>query len=372
MRMVDDMALSGAGSLPGFKSILQGAGRFVGDVFAPLVPALISGGFALGLGSALGDAPAPFALAVFRDLLILISHAALSLLPAGVCWSVSRALGADEPAGIVLGLALVGGNGAAVALGAPLPGGAGLDGQVLPAIAAALLNVALARALRRIVPRPLRGTAVTLGALAATLLLTIALIGPALAAVGDALASAVFLALGGPLRCAFAAAIGLAYAPLVMTGLHHFTIIVDMQMVACLGYTALWPLLALSNVSQGAAALAVAILDRADADRRGRGASAAVSCFLGVTEPALFGVNRPRGYPLWCAAVGSACASAVSAGFRCGALSIGIGGVPGILSLRAGDWGAFALALLAAVAVPFLLTLAVGAVRRGGPDSGSG
>ena len=95
-----------------------------------------------------------------------------------------------------------------------------------------------------------------------------------------------------------------------------------------------------------------------------------MSCYLGVTEPALFGVNLKYKFPLLCGMAGSALAAMVCTGFSVKALSIGVGGVPGILSIMFEYWGLFALCMAIAIVVPFALTLVVGGRRLAAEERG--
>src|SRR5699024_12830125 len=88
-----------------------------------------------------------------------------------------------------------------------------------------------------------------------------------------------------------------------------------------------------------------------------------ISCYLGVTEPALFGVNLKYGFPLVCGMIGSGLAAVISIGTGVTAYSIGVGGLPGILSIMPQYWVSFLIAMLVAIAVPFVLPLLVGKVR---------
>ena len=93
-----------------------------------------------------------------------------------------------------------------------------------------------------------------------------------------------------------------------------------------------------------------------------------ISCYLGVTEPALFGVNLKYGFPLICGMIGSCAAAVISVGCGVEAASIGVGGLPGILSIKSQFWGYFLLAMAVAVVVPFVLTLIVGKKKLSDPE----
>ena len=168
----------------------------------------------------------------------------------------------------------------------------------------------------------------------------------------------------------FAAVFGALYAPLVMTGLHHMTNAIDTQLVNNLGYTTLWPMIALSNIAQGSAVVAMSVLQKNNERAQQVNIPAFISCYLGVTEPALFGVNLKYKFPLVCGMIGSACAAMVCTGFGVQALSIGVGGLPGILSIVFNFWGVFAACMAVAVVVPFALTYLVGMRQLSEKDRG--
>ena len=169
----------------------------------------------------------------------------------------------------------------------------------------------------------------------------------------------VFSGITGDFRVIF----GFIYAPLVITGLHHMINIIDLQLIADYGGTMLWPMIALSNIAQGSAVLGMIYLQRKNAAAQEINVPAWVSCWLGVTEPAIFGVNIPRLFPLICGMTGSACAAIICVSTTTTANAIGVGGVPGILSIQPQYMPTFALAMLAAIVVPFILTVAVGKKR---------
>lgn len=168
-------------------------------------------------------------------------------------------------------------------------------------------------------------------------------------------------------RILFAAVFGALYAPVVMTGLHHMTNAIDTQMVNVMGYTILWPMIALSNIAQGSAVLAMSVLQKKNERAQQVNVPACISCYLGVTEPALFGVNLKYRFPLVCGMIGSACAAMLCTGLGVQALSIGVGGLPGILSIKFECWIAFALCMVVAIVVPFALTFV--AEKRSSPRS---
>lgn len=377
---------------------LQRAMGVLGEIFAPLIPALICGGLILGFRNIIGevnffDASGAFDLdsgvmsivdiSTFwmgvYNFLWLIGEAVFHMLPVGICWSVTKKMGTTQILGIVLGLTLVSGqllNGFSVG-GTPaadIPvwdfGFAqvqmiGYQGQVIAALLAAFVLVGLEKFFTRVAPEVVSMIVVPFCSLVPTVVIAHTLVGPVGWAVGDAIAEAVNWGLTSDVRILFAAVFGALYAPVVMTGLHHMTNAIDTQMVSIMGYTILWPMIALSNIAQGSAVLAMSVLQKKNERAQQVNIPACISCYLGVTEPALFGVNLKYRFPLVCGMIGSACAAMLCTAFGVQALSIGVGGLPGILSIKFEYWAAFALCMAVAIAVPFVLTLVAGKKRLG-------
>ena len=135
---------------------------------------------------------------------------------------------------------------------------------------------------------------------------------------------------------------------------------IDLQLIADYQGTMLWPMIALSNIAQGSAVLAMIYLQRKNAAAQEVNVPAWVSCYLGVTEPAIFGVNLKYFFPFICGMTGSACAAIVCVSTGTTANAIGVGGIPGILSMKPQFMPTFALAMVVAIVVPFILTTIVG------------
>lgn len=131
---------------------------------------------------------------------------------------------------------------------------------------------------------------------------------------------------------------------------------IDTQLIADAGGTALWPMIALSNIAQGSAVFAYYIMHRHDEREAQISLPATISAYLGVTEPALFGVNVKYIYPFVAGMIGSSIAGLLSVTFNVTAASIGIGGLPGILSIQPKYMIPFAGIMLVAIIVPMVLT----------------
>ena len=170
----------------------------------------------------------------------------------------------------------------------------------------------------------------------------------------------VYAGISGSFRVVFGAIFGFVYAPLVITGLHHMSNAIDMQLIADFGGTILWPMIALSNIAQGSAVLGMIYLQRKNADAQEVNVPSCISCYLGVTEPAMFGVNLKFHFPFICGMIGSAIAAVVCVATSTTANAIGVGGIPGILSIQPAYMLSFALCMAIAIVVPFVLTVIVG------------
>lgn len=130
-------------------------------------------------------------------------------------------------------------------------------------------------------------------------------------------------------------------------------------------------MIALSNIAQGSAVLAMIALQKKNTKAQEVNIPACISCYLGVTEPAIFGVNLKYTFPFVCGMIGSACAAVVSVATDTTANAIGVGGIPGILSIQPQYMLSFAICMLIAIMVPFVLTLIVGNKKLSKADRAS-
>ena len=367
----------------------------LGEIFAPIIPALICGGLVLGFRNLIGEvdllngrtqslADVSQFWAGMYSFLWLIGEAIFHFLPVGITWSITKKMGTTQILGIVLGLTLISPqllNGFSVATtpASEIPvwdfGFAqvqmiGYQGQVVAAIMAGFVLVYLEKFFKKICPEVVSMVVVPFCALVPAVLIAHTVVGPIGWKIGDFIANIVNMGLASNFKLLFAALFGLFYAPIVMTGLHHMTNAIDSQLVNTYGGTNLWPMIALSNIAQGSAVLAMSILQKRNERAQQVNIPACISCYLGVTEPALFGVNLKYGFPLVCGMIGSACAAMISIGTGVTAISIGVGGLPGILSIFPEYWLNFLLAMATAIIVPFVLTFLVGSRKLAAADRG--
>lgn len=350
------------------------------DIFIPLLPALISGGLILGFRNVIGD------IKMFEDgtktlveisafwasmhsFLWLIGEAIFHFLPVGICWSIARKMGTSPILGIVLGITLVSPQLMnSYGLGSQLPETwdfgwfaiekVGYQAQVIPAIMAGLTLSYIERFMTKIVPDFLNLIIVPVVSIILAVFLAHTVIGPIGREIGNGVAYVVKAAMTGEFAPIGAALFGFLYAPLVVTGVHQTSLAIDMQMIQSIGGTPVWPLIALSNIAQASAVVAVFMMTKKMTVRE-VALPAALSAYLGVTEPAMYGINLKYRFPMLCAMIGSACAALICGFSGVLAGSIGVGGLPGILSIQHQFWATFAVAMLVAIIVPIALTMVV-------------
>lgn len=384
------------------QNAVQRVMTMLAEIFTPIIPAIIVGGLILGfrnllegvgmpwLGQQMVDGKlvfnaqgnpvwntitmvSPFWNGV-NHFLWLPGEAIFHFLPVGIVWSVTRKLGTSQILGIVLGITLVSPQllnayGAAGALASgEVPfwdfgffkvNMIGYQAQVIPALLAGLALAHLEIFWRKRIPEVVSMIFVPFLSLVPAIILAHTVLGPIGWTIGTALSSVVLAGLTGPLKWLFGAIFGALYAPFVITGLHHMTNAIDTQLIAdtATHTTGLWPMIALSNIAQGSAVFAYYWMNRHSEKEAQIALPAAISAYLGVTEPALFGVNLKYVYPFVAGMIGSGLAGFLSTTLNIQAVSIGVGGLPGILAIEPNSWMAFVLAMAVAIAVPFILTL---------------
>ncbi|QMI51794.1 PTS system trehalose-specific EIIBC component [Streptococcus salivarius] len=349
------------------------------EIFTPLIPALIVGGLLLGLQNVLGSIQfsnlggktivevSKFWEGV-NEIVSVISGAIFGFLPVGITWSVSRKMGTSQILGIVLGICLVhpsllsayeyaahkaAGNVPHFILGFEK---VGYQGQVIPALLAGLTLSYLEIFWRKYIPEVISMIFVPLLSLVPAVILSYAVLGPIGWWLGGLISGVVLAGLTGPVKWLFGAIFGAIYAPFVITGLHHMTNAIDLELVRTAGGTGLWPMIALSNIAQGSAVFAYYFIKRHDEREAQISLPATISAYLGVTEPALFGVNVKYVYPLVAGMSASALSGLLSAVFGVQANSIGIGGLPAILSIKPQYWAIFAIIMIVDIVVAMVLT----------------
>ena len=365
---------------------LQCALAMMAEIFTPIIPAIIVGGLILGFRNILEGVQwsalngktivevSQFWSGV-NAFLWLPGEAIFHYLPVGIVWSVTRKMGTSQILGIILGICLISPNQLLNAYSVASTSAAdiaaiwtwdfgfftvrmiGYQAQVIPALLAGLALAYLERFWRKHIPEVVSMIFVPFLSLIPALILAHTVLGPVGWTIGKGISAVVLAGLTGPVKWLFGAIFGALYAPLVITGLHHMTNAIDTQLIADAGGTGLWPMIALSNIAQGSAVLAFYVMNRHDEREAQISLPAAISAYLGVPEPALFGVSLKYIYPFVAGMIGSGIAGLFCTSFNITANAIGIGGLPGILSIQAKYMSLFAINMVIAVVVPFVLSL---------------
>ncbi|MDN5808913.1 MAG: PTS system trehalose-specific EIIBC component [Staphylococcus equorum] len=352
--------------------------KLLGDIFIPILPAIVTAGLLMGINNLLTMeglfGPKPLVeqfpqLGDISNIINVIASTAFIFLPALIGWSSMRVFGGSQILGLVLGLILMNPQLASqydIASGnIPTWDIFGLEikqlnyeGQVLPILLAAYVLAQIEKFLNKYIHDSIKMLVVGPVALLITGFLAFIVIGPVALWLGTGITEGVTFVfehagwLGGALY-------GLFYAPLVITGLHHMFLAVDFQLMgSSLGGTYLWPILAISNICQGSAAFGAWFVYRRRkmGKEQGLAMTSGISGFLGVTEPALFGVNLPLKYP-FIAAISTSCVIGGIIGARRVLGSVGVGGVPAIISIQKDFWLIYAICTLLAIVVPAILTV---------------
>ncbi|WP_448644556.1 PTS system trehalose-specific EIIBC component [Pseudomonas mediterranea] len=368
--------------------------RVLSDVFMPILPALVIAGLLMGVNNLLGAKGMFIADQTLLDaypnldgvwsLINLMANTSFVFLPALVGWSAAKRFGGSEILGIVLGLMLVHpdllnawnyGKAVAGLDGQSLPyfdifgwfriEKVGYQGQILPILLAAYVMSVIEQWLRARVPNAIQLLVVPITTIVVTGVLALAIIGPVTRHLGILITEGM-VALFDLAPVIGGAIFGLLYAPLVVTGMHHMFLAVDLQLISTQGGTFIWPMIVMSNLAQGSAALAVFYMTR-NARDKSMASTSAISAYFGITEPAMFGVNLRYKFPFYCALVGSALGCIFLSLNKIKASAIGVGGLPGFISIVPDYIPMFVIGMVIALTVPFALTcgLSMKIVRPG-------
>ena len=364
-------------------NLVQRFVKTLSDIFVPIIPAIVAGGLLMGLnnvltahdlvikGKTLIEAYPQWA--GLAEMINTFANAPFVFLPILIAFSATRIFGGTPYLGAVLGMIMVHPdltNNYALAqatadgtlqywniLGFSVAK-VGYQGTVLPILVCSWILAKLERSLRRVIPASVDLLLTPLLAIFITALLTFTIVGPATRDAGIAFTDAIQWlyntagVLGG-------AILGGLYAPVVITGMHNSFIPVETQLIADIantGGTFIFPIAAMNNISQGAAAFG-ALFCTKDAKLKGVASASGISAVLGITEPAMFGVNLRLRYPFYAALIGTACASAYITLYKTKAVALGAAGIPGIISIGAQYLTPYIVGMCIAFAITFSLTL---------------
>jgi len=357
--------------------------KTLADIFIPILPAIVTAGLLLGLSNLLTTegifmeeaiVQAYPAWAGIANMVALIANTAFTFLSALVGWSAAPKFGGSSLLGVVLGLVLVNPtliSPSSVATAQDIPTWnlfgleiqqIGYQGQVLPMLVASYFLAKIEIGMKKITPDSIQMLFVGPVALLVAGIASFIVIGPITLQLSQWITDGIIAIinfspiLGGLIYGGF-------YEPLVITGMHHLFLAVDLQLVGSTGGTFLWPMLALSNIAQGSAALAILFVSNKE-NTKGLALTSSISAYLGVTEPAMFGVNLNYRYGFISAMIGSALAGGWVLSQNVMASSIGIGGLPAFLSIFPENWGSFFIGMGIVLVIPFVLTLIIGKTKE--------
>ncbi|WP_059104759.1 sucrose-specific PTS transporter subunit IIBC [Shouchella shacheensis] len=362
---------------------LQRFVKMLSDIFVPIIPAIVAGGLLMGLnniltaedlfldGQSLIDAyPNMSGLAA---LINTFANAAFVFLPILIGFSATKRFGGNPYLGATLGMLMVhpdllnGYDYAEALLAGEVPAwnifgfeieSVGYQGTVLPVLVSSFILANVESFIRKRVPSFLDNLVTPLFTIFITGVLTFILVSPLTRTAGDGL-TAGLVWLYDTAGFIGSGLFGLLYAPIVITGMHHSFIAVETQLLANIAQTGgsfIFPIAAMSNMAQGGATLAVLLITKNE-KMKGVASAAGVSALLGITEPAMFGVNLKLRYPFLAAIIGSGIGSIFIGLFHVQSIALGAAGIPGIISIRPDSMISYVICMAISFAAAFLLTI---------------
>ena len=349
--------------------------KLLSDIFVPIIPALVAGGLLMALNNFL-TSPGLFGpksvvemapgIAGASEMIQVMSAAPFIFMPILVGMSAAKRFGANQFLGAAIGMIMT--------TPGLLPGhhwvlfGLKVSQnnyyyQVIPVLAAVWILSVLEKWFHKRLPAAVDFTFTPLLSVIITGFLTFIVVGPVMREVSDLITNVIvwlynttgFIGMG---------LFGAVYSPIVLTGLHQSFPAIETQLISAFrngtGFgDFIFVVASMANVAQGAATFAVWTLTK-DKKMKGLSSSAGVSALLGITEPALFGVNLKLKFPFFCALAGSCVAAAFAGLTRVIAVSLGSAGFLGFLSINAKSIPMYVVAELISFAVAFALTYMYG------------
>lgn len=365
----------------------QRAVRIFADVFYPILPAIVGAGLLLGISNILTN-PGIFgsqsvvemvpAVAGLASMITMVANTAFTYIPVLVCWSATKRFGGSPMLGVFLGLVLVnaelisGASMSAVISGDIQPEywnvfglnimKLGYQNSVLPALAASWLLAFLEKKLKKVLPDVLHLILVAPVSVFVTAFFTFLCIGPVMNQVASWLTDGIlFLFETAPIPAGFV--FGLLWEPLVVTGMHHALIAVNLQLVAATQQSSMLAIVTITCVAEAGAVLAMSLLSRSK-NQKSMCVSSAVSALLGVTEPSMFGVTLAARFPFICSIVSAGIAGALIMVSGIYTVSAGPSGPLSFTIIPAQFWGIHYLYMALAFVLAFVSTFLIGKMRR--------
>ncbi len=359
----DDVKAAAAAKQPLPKKMIKA----LGDVFVPILPAIVASGLMMGLVQALGNAIPSFAGSDWYGFLDLVSGAAFSYLPVLVAISAARVFGGNIFLGGVIGLCMIHSNLINAWSVASYEGAiptwqllfftvkkVGYQGHVIPIIIAVWLMCQIEKRMHKIVPEVIDLFVTPLVTVMSTTFLTFTIIGPIFSTAETYILSFAqwLITVGFGIG---SLAMGAIYPLTVVCGLHHMYNVIEAGLLAEGGLNIWMPIASAANFAQCGACLAVALKSK-NPKTKTIAIPSALSAALGITEPAIFGVNLRLVKPLICGIIGGAVGAMFGAIMGIGANAYGVTGIPGFLIVDGSKMLSYAILLAISGGIAFILT----------------
>lgn len=346
--------------------------KTLGDIFVPIIPAIVASGFLMGIMEALNfmvnngylNIDTSGSIYTFAQ---LFSNTAYTFLPILIAYSAGKVFGANPYLAAVIGMIMIHPNlqnawtvategvqaTQKVWFGLYSIDMVGYQGHVIPVVIAVWVLAQIEKKLHKIVPAMLDLFVTPLVSVFVTGYLTLSIIGPIFVTIENGLLDGIQYLIALPFGIG-SFIMGAFYAPTVVAGVHHMYTIIDLGQIAKFGMTFWLPLASAANLAQGGAALAVALKTK-DQKIKSMAVPSALSACMGITEPAIFGVNLRFGKPFVMACIGGACGALFASVTALGATGTGVTGIFGIL-LCLNQPLSYLLMMAISIGVAFVLT----------------
>jgi len=350
--------------------------KTLGDIFVPIIPAIVASGFLMGIMEALNfmvnngflDINTSGSIYTFAQ---IFSNTAYTFLPILIAYSAGKVFGANPYLAAVIGMIMIHPNlqnawtvategvqaTQKVWFGLYSIDMVGYQGHVIPVVIAVWVLAQIEKRLHKVVPAMLDLFVTPLVSVFVTGYLTLSIIGPVFVTIENGILDGVQWLIALPFGIG-SFIMGAFYAPTVVAGVHHMYTIIDLGQIAKFGMTFWLPLASAANLAQGGAALAVALKTK-DQKIKSMAVPSALSACMGITEPAIFGVNLRFGKPFITACIGGACGALAASITGLGATGTGVTGIFGIL-LCLNQPVAYLLMMAVSLGVSFALTWVFG------------
>ena len=366
--------------------------KTLSDIFVPLIPALVAGGLLMAINNVLTAQNLFGAQSVvemypavkdFASIINLLASAPFSFLPILVGFSATKRFGGNGYLGAAMAMAmvmpeLVNGYGVANAIAdGTMPywnifglqvAQAGYQGSVLPILVVAYILATLEKFFHKKIPAAFDFTFTPMLAIIITGFLTFTIVGPIMRTVSDGLTNSLVW-LYDTVGAVGLGIFGLFYSPIVITGLHQSFPAIETTLLADVAKTGgsfIFPVASMANIAQGAATLAIFLITK-NKKQKSLASSASVSALLGITEPAIFGINLKLKFPFFCGMIASGIASIFLGIFHVLSVAMGPASLIGFISIRAESIPGFLISATISFVIAFILTYFYGKNKMSEP-----